>query len=98
MWGEGVSVGGKMEDGSAGVGSGRVEGIDEGGDTYEEEGSLGGVDVGEDFEALLLVGGDELVERIVGLAEVSAVSLAATLHLSTPTKFSTLKSRRVLAW
>jgi len=48
-------------------------------DTYEEEGGLGGVNVGEDFDALFLVGGDELVKGIVSLAEVSAFSLATTL-------------------
>jgi len=37
------------------------------------------VDVGQDFDALFLVGRNELVERIVSLAEVSAVSLATTL-------------------
>jgi len=37
------------------------------------------VNVGEDFDALFLVGGDELVKGIVSLAEVSAFSLATTL-------------------
>jgi len=64
------------------------------GDTYEEEGGLGGVDVGEDFDALFLVGGDELVEGIVSLAEVSAVSLATIPATYIPQflrQFSTLK-------
>jgi hypothetical protein len=37
------------------------------------------VNVGEDFDALFLVGGDELVKGIVSLAEVSTFSLATTL-------------------
>lgn len=36
------------------------------------------MDVGEDFNALFLVRGDELMQGIVSLAEVSAVSLAPT--------------------
>jgi len=34
------------------------------------------VNVGEDFDALFLVGGDELVKGIVSLAEVSAFSFS----------------------